>query len=123
MKENMYHGKPCKRGGHTLRYKSTRGCVECHVIWSKDWNLSHKESRSKSGWKYYGIPEPTRPMPDTCEMCGGLPSGHGRFHADHDKLTNKFRGWLCSRCNHGLGLLGDNINGILQAVQYLERTK
>jgi hypothetical protein len=28
---------------------------------------------------------------------------------------------LCSSCNCGLGLLGDNLNGLLRAVNYLQR--
>jgi hypothetical protein len=31
------------------------------------------------------------------------------------------RGLLCSNCNRGLGLLGDDLEGVLRAVEYLRR--
>tara|TARA_R100000742_G_C4257386_1_gene75248 strand:+ start:391 stop:546 length:156 start_codon:yes stop_codon:yes gene_type:complete len=31
-----------------------------------------------------------------------------------------YRGWLCSNCNTGIGKLGDNIEGVQKAVDYLE---
>jgi len=42
---------------------------------------------------------------------------------DHCHETNKVRGVLCSSCNSGLGLLGDNINGIINALNYLKDDK
>lgn len=72
--------------------------------------------------KERGIPEPTRPCPERCEACGGLPNGKGSLHSDHDHGTGLWRGWLCSKCNAGLGLLGDGIEGILAIVTYLVRT-
>ena len=41
---------------------------------------------------------------------------------DHDHNTEKFRGWLCNKCNAGLGYFSDNINYIKRAVQYLEKS-
>ncbi len=38
---------------------------------------------------------------------------------DHDHRTNMFRGWLCRECNSGLGFLGDNLEGVGRAFQYL----
>lgn len=67
-----------------------------------------------------GLPLPTRPMPDKCEMRGCSP-GPKAFHLDHDHVTGKFRGWLCSKCNTGIGMLGDRLLGAQQAVAYLER--
>lgn len=122
MKDNTYRGNPCKRGGHTLRYKSTRGCVECQVVLSKEYDSSHKDLRREQNRRWCGIPEATRPVPDRCELCGGPPTGHGVLHADHDHLTNKFRGWLCSLCNGGLGMLGDNTEGLKRALLYLENS-
>jgi hypothetical protein len=41
---------------------------------------------------------------------------------DHDHLTREFRGWLCGACNRGIGLLGDDVNGLRRALAYLERS-
>jgi Recombination endonuclease VII len=35
-------------------------------------------------------------------------------------ITN-IRGLLCSNCNRGIGLLGDSLEGVLSAVEYLQR--
>ena len=42
---------------------------------------------------------------------------------DHDHVTSKVRGLLCSRCNKGLGLLGDSVAAVKSALNYLERCK
>jgi hypothetical protein len=41
-------------------------------------------------------------------------------HVDHCKKTGDVRGLLCQKCNTGLGLLGDNLNGIKKAIKYLQ---
>lgn len=40
---------------------------------------------------------------------------------DHCHTTGIVRGMLCHNCNRGLGLFQDNINYLLNAVDYLER--
>ena len=40
---------------------------------------------------------------------------------DHCHLSGKVRGILCSNCNTGLGLFADNVDALLEAVQYLRR--
>jgi hypothetical protein len=42
---------------------------------------------------------------------------------DHDHLTWKFRGWLCSKCNVGLGLLGDTKESVMKMLDYLLRSE
>lgn len=53
---NKYHGKPCKYCGNTLRYKSSRGCVDCTRSKLKQWARDNpekiKESRRKTYYKY-----------------------------------------------------------------------
>lgn len=39
---------------------------------------------------------------------------------DHDHATGKIRGLLCSDCNTSLGKFGDDLEGIMRAVRYLE---
>lgn len=48
----------------------------------------------------------TRSTPIRCEVCGAPPSkvrNGVALHCDHDHSNGKFRGWLCSACNHLLG--------------------
>ena len=41
---------------------------------------------------------------------------------DHDHQTGEYRGWLCKNCNTGLGLLGDDAEGLRRMLAYLERS-
>lgn len=40
---------------------------------------------------------------------------------DHDHVTQKVRGLLCTLCNTGLGNFGDNVRGLQRAVNYLKK--
>lgn len=69
-----------------------------------------------------------KPNPRVCECCKKpLEHGNGRrkvdLACDHDRKTGAFRGWLCNRCNVGIGLLGDDEEGILTALEYLRNAK
>lgn len=90
------------------------------------YKAEHGEKRKMLGRlanrKRKGMPEPTRPEPPGCEICGRTPT-RASLHLDHCHETNKFRGWLCSSCNNGIGLLGDNSANVLRAVEYLRRAE
>lgn len=63
---------------------------------------------------------PTRATPEACECCGMPERVYSRRLAlDHNHNSGAFRGWLCLRCNSGIGLLGDSLTGVLAAVKYL----
>ena len=42
-----------------------------------------------------------------------------RFTLDHDHVTGQVRGALCSPCNSAIGLLGDTVEAVGRALQYL----
>ena len=44
-----------------------------------------------------------------------------RLSVDHCHVTNKVRGLLCSNCNKGIGLLGDNVINLRKAIEYLNQ--
>lgn len=41
------------------------------------------------------------------------------LHVDHDHVTDTVRGLLCRTCNLGLGMLGDSIEKLQLAMDYL----
>lgn len=50
-----------------------------------------------------------------CAVCSRTPDEehHKVLHIDHDHTTGLVRGLLCSRCNTGYGLLGENLDGVI----------
>lgn len=59
-----------------------------------------------------------------CAVCRReLVEGAGRTRAtcvDHDHDTGAVRGLLCQTCNRALGLLGDNLEVVRRALDYLQ---
>tara|TARA_R110002020_G_scaffold90629_4_gene220767 strand:- start:584 stop:988 length:405 start_codon:yes stop_codon:yes gene_type:complete len=87
--------------GDRPTYKYT--CHKCAYQLKKERN----ELRKKHG-----------PPADSCACCGE----YTQTKLDHCHKTKKFRGWLCDFCNRGIGLLGDNKEGVKMAIKYLEGT-
>lgn len=52
-----------------------------------------------------------------CALCGR--GDVKRLYVDHCHVENRIRGALCPGCNTGLGLLGDNLDGLRAAMAYL----
>jgi hypothetical protein len=85
------------------RERRAKTCRTCVIKFTKQVQHLHKT---------VGQPSPN------CELC----RRNGQVVLDHDHLTGDFRGWLCGTCNCGLGLLGDNIQGLRRMLAYLERS-
>jgi hypothetical protein len=93
-------------------------------------NQARKEIKTKwerenySTEKWYvrsGKPQPTRPRPDHCEVCGSLPIHNKKILClDHCHETNTFRGWLCNGCNAALGMARDSPDILRALARYLE---
>lgn len=73
--------------------------------------------------KYRGYPDAARPAPELCELCGDLPTHGKSLCSDHDHVTNQWRGWLCQKCNTGLGMFKDNPELFRKAALYIENNK
>ena len=57
-----------------------------------------------------------------CQLCNGKPVGIGNtLHVDHNHVTGKIRGLLCSNCNTSLGGFQDNQEVLLKAIDYLKK--
>jgi hypothetical protein len=115
--------RPCKRDG----LKSN--CKHCD---SRD---SRKSSSYDSKYKTLGviIKGETFTNKDylinlelqnsSCKLCNRLEPGgksNGRFIVDHCHISGEFRGLICYPCNRGLGMLGDTVEGLEKALNYLK---
>jgi hypothetical protein len=57
-----------------------------------------------------------------CDLCGRLFNRSKKEpKVDHCHATGIVRGVLCSSCNTGLGLLGDNVDSLIKAIKYLNK--
>jgi len=56
-----------------------------------------------------------------CAICKSPPKDTHDLAMDHNHATNEFRGLLCKECNRALGLFGDNIEVLTNAVLYLKQ--
>lgn len=87
---------------------------------TRKWRANNPDKKLMSDRKTKGLPEPTRPCPSVCECCGK--PCFRELNLDHDHTNGQFRGWLCAKCNTGIGKLGDSIEGLERALAYLKRT-
>lgn len=90
-----------------------------HPNYSKEWAERNKSKIRLSQIKYnYNLTEEEyEALPKACEVCGSTKN----LCIDHNHITGKVRGVLCSRCNSALGLLGDSKEVILKLASYIEK--
>lgn len=127
---------------HQYAEVSTKSCIYCKTekaitefprhIQNKDGydnrcRFCIKEDRQeRSRIRRTAPPPPTR-----CDSCGAVPNigphadpskRMANLALDHNKVTKKFRGYLCDGCNRALGQLGDSLDGVMNLVRYLQRS-
>jgi hypothetical protein len=91
-------------------YRRATGDRECR-------STSCKECQKRNLRIVNEIRKTAPPKPDKCQCCG---KEDNKLVLDHCYETETFRGWICSHCNLSIGLLGDNIQGIKRAINYLK---
>lgn len=90
-------------------YQAGCACSECksaHTVYSREIYTIRKQREAM-------------PVQTACDCCGLEYSK--RLVTDHEHGTTNIRGLLCHSCNTGIGKLGDNLEGLLKAVDYLQR--
>lgn len=96
----------------TAFQKDKRGrrnvCIQCRSNSEKLLKRLRKEYLEEHG----GV------LPTVCDCCGQQAK---RLVLDHCHDKEVARGWLCDRCNIAIGNLGDTLEGVMNAVKYLEK--
>jgi hypothetical protein len=109
-----------------MKYGRRNECKKCKEEVRKENDTQEKRDK-KMEWyvqKEYGVSlKEYRELiatSDCCEICGrvdGLVYDH-----DHDmKGVEAFRGVVCHQCNRALGLLGDRLQDVENALEYMRR--
>jgi hypothetical protein len=96
---------PFDRNGYLLRRPE---CKTCNKKSNRTKKLAEDDAVQK------GLP--TKAPPGTsCELCFKTDG----IVFDHSHSLCQFRGWLCNSCNRSLGVLGDEPENVIKAVEYL----
>ena len=109
-------------------------CIECRVVFpAKSFTTKNlrsdgayylqkrcRQCNSDTELEKRQVKKNAPPKPERCECCN---EGDELLQIDHIHGTTIFRGWLCRTCNIGMGGLGDDLRGVLQATVYLENDK
>ncbi len=101
------------RNGYRLRRP------ECNVC-TKIANRGKSEAKKKA--KQLGIPF-NAPEGTRCEVCDKQSTPGNGIVFDHCHINNIFRGYCCNSCNRSIGVLGDNVPGLVKALNYLLKTE
>jgi recombination endonuclease VII len=116
----------CARG-HVGQWNATGRCKICAQMtyWRRK-SFPDKVEKQRIRSLHYSRNErglsgqPSHPPTEKCECCNKEFGKRGP-QLDHCHSTGYFRGWLCSECNMGIGKLGDTLNAIANAYDYLGR--
>lgn len=99
-------------------------CKPCHNAKGKEtYTRLHGSTRSYHLKRRYGMSESEvdaliDAQAGVCAVCRSRPARH----VDHDHMTGRVRGVLCSGCNQGLGNFRDDAASLRRAIDYLENT-
>lgn len=121
-KQKEYHEQnPEINKEATKRYREKNREKIREKYYTKD---RHEYTYFNSASRKYGITkEDYQQMWDKqggfCRICSKILDGQRRPAVDHDHITGKVRGLLCSKCNTGLGQFNDNPDLLLLACDYL----
>ncbi len=90
--------------------------------WCKICTTKERSQRYDIVYPYYK--ELLEKQNGKCAICGHADSNNirtQRFAIDHNHKTEMVRGLLCTKCNHAIGMLGDNTDILEKALKYLKQ--
>ena len=118
--------KECKKRKPITEFEQNRPsvwrseCKECRRNAKPFPNIPAREKR-----KYVAVhPQPKIDDEFYCRICERTITIQTTRDAnlDHDHQTGEIRGWICNRCNTGLGNFRDNVSLLQRAIRWLKGT-
>jgi hypothetical protein len=100
-------------------------CKLCNTTEKRKWREANQDkNRNTKYLKKFGITLEQalailKSQNNTCAICKAYIEMGSKTHLDHCHLTGKVRGFLCQKCNHGLGLFNDSIQALKNAIEYI----
>lgn len=98
---------------------------KCKACLLEQQRKRRKEKGDDTTYRYrYGktaaeLKEALQEQNNCCAICGTEFTESFDRVVDHNHETNKFRAWLCRKCNSGLGMFRDSLDYLEKAKQYL----
>lgn len=126
-KRKEAHRKANREQYNAAKRRTRNANLEQYQRTAREWQRSNPDKlRNYELRKRYGITpdEYDRILAQQggkCACCGRDANTCGRrLFVDHCHETGRIRGIICNRCNYGIGALGDNIEGLNRAIEYLK---
>jgi len=107
-------------------------CKTCTAKYSREWYLksgitgSKKWKSPREGFSHDDYLQMLDEQNGCCAICGKEEVVDSKLNKirrlciDHCHKTGLIRGLLCMKCNAGLGMFEDDINLLLDSIQYLK---
>jgi hypothetical protein len=92
---------------------------------ASEWHAANRDRRAaKLLEKQYGLSveryeQMLVDQKGLCAICSAPPTEGRRLYVDHSHVTGEVRALLCTQCNTGLGMLGDDPDRLMAAAAYL----
>lgn len=96
-------------------------CRICNTVKRTAISLRERNYSRKYGVSVDWVDFELKRRKGLCDICGECCGDREVLSLDHNHETGKLRGFLCNNCNRGLGLLGDSLKQLRNAVKYLEK--
>lgn len=106
-----------KHGKHGLQPK----CKACLLIQQRTRRANGDDTtyRYRYGKTTQELQEILNKQDNKCAICKNVFMNRFNTVVDHDHKTGLFRGFLCRKCNTGLGMFNDDKTLLKEAIKYL----
>ena len=111
----------CANKRHEKRKENLEHHKKVVSLWRK--NNPEKQICYNLKWKYgITLKEYKKMLASQLHSCAccRVSADDEKLFVDHCHETGEIRGLICKKCNSAIGYLGDNVEGVMQAVNYLK---